>query len=378
VPTLFGTFIALFLLASACSHFPQDRTKKIQIEDIDLELYTEGNGLPGNFLFSLSDHSKINKLPNKSYIAAVSSSGEVLFERSFEHRYRQFTAMNFKLIESNLYGYFLCFTELLAHREASYHFLDKKFRDIFPRVLPDNDPDLDPHDVLAAPNGNYFFIFYRPRIKDATIDIEIQEWTPSGEIVFSWRSLDHLTPLAIHSKLVDRFHINSIAYDSDGGLLVSVQLPSEIIKIEHSSGKILWTMSSRSWTFSNDPLGGFAHQHAVQRLENGNLLFFDNGEIYSRRPSRAVEYSIDVAKREAKLVWEYRASGENTFRQIGGSAQRLSNGNTIIGWGSPPENTPITGDNRLFTEVDPTGKIVREMTTSLPMTSYRVFFEETK
>jgi hypothetical protein len=64
-----------------------------------------------------------------------------------------------------------------------------------------------------------------------------------------------------------------------------------------------------------------------------------------------VEYEVDELLKTAKLVWSYRRP--STVSAAQGSAQRLSNGNTFIGWGS---NT-----NVLATEVDPSGVPVFEV-----------------
>lgn len=65
--------------------------------------------------------------------------------------------------------------------------------------------------------------------------------------------------------------------------------------------------------------------HHPTLLENGNLLIFDNGTF--RGWSRVVE--LEPASRE--IVWEYRGDPpESFFTSSRGSAQRLSNGNTLI------------------------------------------------
>jgi hypothetical protein len=92
-------------------------------------------------------------------------------------------------------------------------------------------------------------------------------------------------------------------------------------------------------------------------LANGNILYFDNGIFcppdYPQREdmSRAVEYRLDEIGKTATLVWSYQQDG--VFSRTGGSAQRLANGNTLIGWGA---NT--TGPSA--TEVNADGEVVYE------------------
>ena len=79
-----------------------------------------------------------------------------------------------------------------------------------------------------------------------------------------------------------------------------------------------------------------------------------------------VEYRIDPEALTATLIWSY--SQEGAFTRARGSAQRLSNGNTLIGWGS---GVPITA-----TEIDANRNKIWELTAQLngePTGSYRAF-----
>ena len=64
----------------------------------------------------------------------------------------------------------------------------------------------------------------------------------------------------------------------------------------------------------------------------------------------------------ATLVWSYERDGHYALSQ--GSAQRLANGNTFIGWGSVKST--------LATEVDAEGRIVFDMAAS-DFISYRAW-----
>ena len=83
-----------------------------------------------------------------------------------------------------------------------------------------------------------------------------------------------------------------------------------------------------------------------------------------------VEYAINEDLKTAELVWSYTKEGNYT--RSGGSAWRLENGNTLIGWARGPED--------LLTEVNAEGEIVLEMRATLeghPLGTYRAFrFDE--
>jgi hypothetical protein len=113
-------------------------------------------------------------------------------------------------------------------------------------------------------------------------------------------------------------------------------------------------------TTTNDPTsGGFSHQHHVHRIENGNILMFDNSsQLRNPQISRPKEYALNETALTANCVWYYthpQVNGFNMFTKNQGSAIRLPNGNTIIGYGLPNIQGLPNG-----TEIDPAGNIVWE------------------
>jgi hypothetical protein len=190
-----------------------------------------------------------------------------------------------------------------------------------------------------------------------------QEVTPDQQVVFQWNSWDHFqydeSVYAFETQ--DYAHLNSIALDHDDNWLLSSRGFSQVLKIDRTTGAVIWRLGgiSSDFTFVNDPYDGFCGQHTAQRLDNGHILLFDNArdclpEIFGSRPdrSRAVEYALDEGDMTAEVVWSYERDGAVAASQ--GSVQRLSNGNTMIGWGSGP--------NVLATEVTAEGEVAYELT----------------
>jgi hypothetical protein len=71
--------------------------------------------------------------------------------------------------------------------------------------------------------------------------------------------------------------------------------------------------------------GNIEFPHNPQILDNGNILVFDNGKY--RKYSRVIE--VDPFTQE--IEWEYKANPPvSFFTETQGSAQRLTNGNTLI------------------------------------------------
>ncbi len=220
----------------------------------------------------------------------------------------------------------------------------------------------DSHDFLITDNSNYVFLAYEPAVRDGTPyeDSVIQEVdSQTGQEVFRWNSWDSIpVDEILHDNRIEYAHINSVFVDTDGHFLASLRGTSQIVKINRQTAAVMWKLGGLSNEFAiDDPLGGPCGQHHVTRLANGNILYFDNGILcppdYAEREgiSRAVEYRLDEVAKTATLVWSYQQEG--VFSRTGGSAQRLANGNTLIGWGA---NT--TGPSA--TEVNSQGEVVYE------------------
>jgi hypothetical protein len=239
----------------------------------------------------------------------------------------------------------------------------------------------DGHDLRLLNNGHVLLMAYDPEIVDMShiiaggnpiatvVGLIIQELDENKNVVFQWRSWDHI-PItnALHENLsaafIDYVHGNAIEIDNDSNLLLSSRHLDAITKINRTTGDVIWTLGGveNQFTFINDTLR-FTYQHAVRRVANGNITIFDNGDYHTPQLTRAIEYSLDENAKTATLVWEYRHTPA-FYSSYMGYVQRLSSGNTLIGWG---------GANPTVTEVTPSGTIVFEMTFPAHIYSYRAY-----
>ena len=195
----------------------------------------------------------------------------------------------------------------------------------------------------------------------------IQELDLQKNVVFEWRSWDHFkitdaTQEDLTSADVDYVHGNAIEIDPDSNILISSRNMDEITKIDHETGEIIWRWGGKNnqFTYVNDPVG-FEYQHAVRRLPNGNVMIFDNGTF--RGYSRALEYTLDEEEHVATLVREYRHDPDLLGWALG-YAQRLPNGNTLVGWGSV---------NPAATEYSATGEVLYEFDLPPEVYTYRAY-----
>lgn len=256
-------------------------------------------------------------------------------------------------------------------------------------VFVRRDVNLNPIDTLRAVNGaktdfhecriisdtSYIIL----GIREDTVDLSkirggnpravvwnnvIQERTFSGRTLFEWRSLDHIPvtdaidSIEVTTPLVDYIHINSVVVDTDGNFLVSCRHTDEVIKINRTSGAVMWRLGGsfskrNQFTWLNDSTGGFrgfCHQHSAIRTARGTILLFDNGNFKpGDKASRVVEYEVDEVAKTVRKVFEFMPS-PTIYAPTMGSVQELPNGNIVIGWGS--------GSNRTVAhEVDRSGTI---------------------
>jgi hypothetical protein len=223
----------------------------------------------------------------------------------------------------------------------------------------------DEHEFLLLDNGNAIVMSYTPipynlepyggPSNGTLIDVVLQELDSSKNVVFEWHAIDHIPvgdtiQTLTTTSPIDYFHTNSIEVDHDGHWLISSRHTSEVTKINRQSGDVIWRMGGRGnqFIFSNDL--GISLQHDARRLDNGHILVFDNGNFHDPPRSRAIEYEVNVTTMKVTRTWLY-PEGVNEFGAFMGSARRLPNGNTIIGWGDIPKLTEVQADGTVALEM---------------------------
>ncbi len=247
--------------------------------------------------------------------------------------------------------------------------------------------DADLHDFELLANGNAMLLAYRKRQVDLTEfggpadglvwDTVIAERTPDGETVWEWDGADHMDLADVPAQqaeaqltieppgVADYAHPNSLEIFDDGDVLVSIRHYDCLYRVDRESRDIVWTFggpncAKNDFEISGDPFDGPSHQHDATLLDNGNLMIFDNGNLRQgdEQVSRVVEYEIDEEAKTAELVWSH---DDSRYAEIMGSAERLENGNTLIGWGdlNDPVITEVTAEgDEVFSVSVPDGQLV--------------------
>ncbi|WP_370619332.1 aryl-sulfate sulfotransferase [Mumia qirimensis] len=247
--------------------------------------------------------------------------------------------------------------------------------------------DTDGHDSILLDDGSVYLLAYEPNPATGLTDSVIQHLSATGDLLWEWSTADHVDPstetvIDIASN-PDYAHINSIEIMPDGDVLASFRHFSSVFKIArhshdgHARGDVVWRLGGRHSDFTfvdenGEPVpgdGGPCAQHTASVVSGGRILLFDNGSwdyndselcvdpadpsgpLLARPQTRVTEYALDVDAGTATTAWSYEEPGR--FALFAGSSERLSNGNTLIGWAS----------SRLAvaTEVDATGTKVWEL-----------------
>ncbi len=246
----------------------------------------------------------------------------------------------------------------------------------------------DIHDLVQLPNGNAGVLVYHNITRDLrglgglefhpVIDTLLRELAPDNSVVFEWRASQHIAISETYEGLFDLplkfFHGNALALDQDGNWLITSRHTSSVVKVARDTGSVMWRLGGKrnDFAFVND--GGFSYPHDGQRLPNGNLSLFDNGNKRGGQPySRAVEYQMDEANKIVTRTWQYRATPD-IFGAFMGNVQRMPSGNTLINWGGV--GNPVPGNAPgVYREVRPDGSLAFEATLSTTQygVTYRAF-----
>ena len=248
------------------------------------------------------------------------------------------------------------------------------------------------HDLIKLPNGNYLGIVAVSQLGP----IPIGSWTSSyqgfgfsangitlefpwvgdrivewdkdtKEEIWSWSVFDYFSmddfdaiggtwlPSSTGYQEYDWTHVNAVIFsEEESAIYISTRHLSRITKISYPSGDIIWNMG-RDMPSGDVTIGheiGFSFQHSLQRLDNGNIVTLDNGNLSqeflgtSTPITRAIE--ISIGNDLADIVWEYSLP-ENLFGFASGNAQKLDNGNYLI---------TTVGGNGTSLEVSENGEMV--------------------
>jgi hypothetical protein len=219
------------------------------------------------------------------------------------------------------------------------------------------------HDILVEADGSWWLMCDELRTMNlsssglsttaSVLGTAVQRFSATGTLLFEWSPFDHLEvdvagldPADRNGAVVNWTHGNSFDIDFDGNLLISYRNLDEILKIDVGTGSVMWRMGGRQSHFDiSSAAQPFRRQHSVRATARGELTLLDN--LGHAGPSRMERYRYDEATHSAQLIASHTSSAGVTAL-TGGTVQQLSNGRTLVSFGS--------GGN--VEEVDAAGKVV--------------------
>jgi hypothetical protein len=143
-------------------------------------------------------------------------------------------------------------------------------------------------------------------------------------------------PITLASQANDWLHANSLYYDQDGNIIISLRHQDWVIKIAYENGTgdghIVWHLGNQGDFALINPLGlqspWFSHQHDVERQSNGQLSLFDNANTrHATDPhagSQGQAWTLDEVHLSATLSLNFELG---VYSSAYGTAQLLNNGN---------------------------------------------------
>ncbi|MGH2973493.1 MAG: arylsulfotransferase family protein [Solirubrobacterales bacterium] len=228
------------------------------------------------------------------------------------------------------------------------------------RTLPGAGQSADLHDLQPTSDGGYLLGAYVTQSGvdtsayggSPTADVmntELQQIGPSGDLVWDWKSQDHISlaetgrwwPHVIDTATegYDIVHWNSIEPDG-GSAVASFRNLDAVYKIKKSTGDIVWklggTTTPESLLVKGDPRRStLGAQHDARVLPDGTLTVFDDRTDLANQAPRAVRYRINERDHTATLL-DSITEPAMPASTCCGSARRLASGDWLVDWGRNP------------------------------------------
>lgn len=269
---------------------------------------------------------------------------------------------------------------------GAVHIVDRRYRPVA-TVRAGGEHGVDLHEAVLTERGTAIVVSYQLVRHDLTpiggaadaptVDSVVEEVdVETGAVLLHWSGLEHIPlgesdmPATLMPGMpYDHLHVNAVAIDDDGHLVVTARSSSALYKIDRTTGEVVWKLGSGASTFVLGVGSRCFWQHDGQPCGDGVYRFFDNGanDFFEGYESRVVWVRADPATGEAAFVRQL-THPEHLSSIAEGNAQELPNGNVLVGWGRAGRITEFAPDGEpLFDAQTPSGP---------GWTTYRVFRQE--
>lgn len=193
-----------------------------------------------------------------------------------------------------------------------------------------------------------------------------------GELVFEFISSDYPEFYELSTDrndfgneiYQDYMHQNSIFIDpSDDNYIVSFRSLDSVVKIDRTTGEIIWILGGEGDMFGIKTKQRFSRQHFATISIDGTLTIYDNG--VSSEQSRILEFTLDEENLTIESLNKFSIDGY--YGSIRGSVIRTNSDEDIFltAWGFTQSNKAImteynfTTDEKIIEFYDNTGDVCR-------------------
>ena len=238
--------------------------------------------------------------------------------------------------------------------------------------------DLAQNFGYAADGTTYEFPWMGLRIVEFDKETSEEVWSWDPFEYFSMNDYDQYEGYwwqAIFDGVFDWMHTNAFHFDEEESVIyVSHRHLSRISKISYPSGEVIWNMGlPEEYGTGADNICtdlGFSFQHHIQLMDDGTLLFFDNGNISDvvagdETPITRLRRIRVIDNSYCETVWQYDLPAD--LHGVGmGSVQLLDNDNYFVySYGDGLDNP----DCGIF-EVNNNGEILWQATSQNPNSAW--------
>ncbi|MFC0038963.1 arylsulfotransferase family protein [Actinomadura rayongensis] len=251
---------------------------------------------------------------------------------------------------------------------------------IIASFTPSNMP-ADAHEFRLTPDGKALVTSY----VEKTVDLTSVGGPKHGKIydciasvidvatkrtLFQWDALQHVPVADTYAsfkaeKILDPYHMNSIALDPSGNLVISLRHTSTIYNINRTTGAINWRLGGKHSTFALGKGIQFSYQHDAEMPNATTVSMFNNndgpqvqGTPAQRRLSSLEWIHLDLAARKATLI-RNQTHPDDLRAAATGNMQALPNGNAFGSWGNAGHISEFTPDGQMLYDAVPARRTYR-------------------
>ena len=240
---------------------------------------------------------------------------------------------------------------------------------------------LDLHDIILLSPDHYFTMAVYPHkvsnIPDAiphhksvTVASTVIQEVNQGKLVWQWDASKFAEFYAASNRhnvftdtttVQDYMHIDAMTLDpTDSNLICSFRDLNQVIKINRSTGEIVWRFGGKNSDFNLQSLDTFLGQHHITVTGKNSFMLLNNGDSLLRNRSSIVTFNIEE---RTKKITSYKAYPlPSAFIKQMGSVTKVGD-NFLVGGGTA----------KYIVEIDKkTGKATFELTANQP--TYRVYY----